>query len=511
MDIPKGWWREGNMYISRGLDARLIINVVELADGTSLEQFAQSVRDGLPRNRRSDRPLEITSFERTQVGGQDAYSIGYLQKSSWWACSHEDVVEMVVAASSLPGYSQGFRVGYAVCRSRIRDSAIQEYSELRMKTLDSFRVITRQSTYYKRFVFAHGITVKAAWEVNPAALVKAAEVMTGMMVDLRHDMRECLARSGVAVAITPRGPVLEDLPDFPGATGFAGMGATKNRLVAAVIEDDLLLYHPAGYITAHEFAHVIMELCFTEEDYREVEAHYDYALWSGAFPRGAYLMTNDREFFAEMSSAYFDMPLLHSELPENLSTRDALRTSLPQMFAFLDRVYGGSTSPPATPTPDDLSRVVSRDFKYAYSVEIPRDWRKRDGAWRVDDLLLSDELTVTAVDLADETTSSQFARSIRDELWRSGIGTTSYEHTQVGDRAGYRIAYQVREGDYCVSDVVEIIIAASSLPGSPQGFRAKYSFDVCDGINPALSDPDSAAKSRALRTRVLDSFRVFAE
>ena len=54
--------------------------------------------------------------------------------------------------------------------------------------------------------------------------------------------------------------------------------------------------------------------------------------------------------------------------------------------------------------------------------------------------------------------------------------------------------------DVYFEDIVEVVIVASSLPGAPQGFRARY------GLANWL-----AWNYGATRTQVLNSFRVFAE
>ena len=77
-----------------------VVSSVELADGTSLERFAQSIQDELRRGLRSrltpdldESLVEINSFERTQVGGEDAYSIAYRFRTNEY-CSRIPQVEI---------------------------------------------------------------------------------------------------------------------------------------------------------------------------------------------------------------------------------------------------------------------------------------------------------------------------------------------------------------------------------------------------------------------------------
>ena len=350
IDVPEGWTLEYGEYKHReDNQGRLVIIAVTLADGTGLERFAQSVRDGLPGDWPTASLFETTSFERTQAGGKNAYSIAYRVRENPDHCIL-DVAETVVAASSIPGYSQGFRARYSLCGWR----EILGFREVRTRTLDSFRVSARPSAYYTQFVFAHGITVKASSEVAPEALVKAAESAARMMVGLRDDMRACLTSAGAAMAIFPEGGSAVDLPEFAHVKGEkvphfdilvddfqGGLGAIKNQPVSAIPEWNLLQSAApyTGVAAMHEFAHAVMNLCFTREDHAEATALYNDALRSNAFP-GSYAMTNVDEFFADTSLAYLNAPIHDWGLAENQSARDALRTTLPQVFAFLERVYG---------------------------------------------------------------------------------------------------------------------------------------------------------------------------
>ena len=320
-----------------------------MADGTSLERFAQSVRDGLRGDWWATAALfEITSFERTQVGGEDAYSIAYRVRESPEYCVL-DVVETVVAASFLPGAPQGFRARYELC-----DWQAREFGEIRTRTLASFRVAARPSAYYTRFVFAHGVTVKASSQVAPEALVKAAETVTRMMLGPRNDMRSCLTAAGAAMAIIPEGEYVTSLPEFAFLKGekdiagnrydsfaISGLGAVKGQPVSSTSEKNLLRLpgdpHAFLDVTIHEFAHAVQNLCFTPEDRETWSALYDAAIQANAFP-GTYLRTNPDEFFAVLSTAYFgatdELGVAREEV------RETFRTTLPDAFAFVEGIYG---------------------------------------------------------------------------------------------------------------------------------------------------------------------------
>ena len=345
MDIPEDWTLWNGEYGPPFYPHTLGIKSVDLEGGTSLEQFAHSVRysiqrAGLDREDPDESMVEITSFERTQVGDRDAYFIAYHMPSRRGQCVY-NAEETVVVASSLPGNTQGFRARYWWCG---------KYGEDGRRILDSFRVTTRAPAYYTQFVFAHCITVKASSKVNPAALRKAAEFITRMMVGLRHDIRTCLTGEGYAMAIFPRNGFAVEIPEQSYRSTHNLLGETDDdwqsgwgpggviNPVAVTPEWDLLQGYAAGYVTMHEFAHGAHQ-CATREDNAEVTELYDGALRANAFP-GSYAMTAQGEFFAEMSVAYFDVPAVGWGLSRNQSSREALRTTLPQTFAFMERIYG---------------------------------------------------------------------------------------------------------------------------------------------------------------------------
>ena len=520
IDVPEGWTLEHGEYKNTEEEqGRLVIIVEELADGTTLERFAQSVRDGLREDWGPDASrFEITSFERTNVGGRDAYSIAYRVRGPDHCTL--DTVETIVVALSIPDYSQGFRASYSLCGWR----EIVEFREARTRTLDSFRVAARPSDYYTQFVSVHGVTVKASSQVAPEALIDAAEFIARMMLGLRNDIRACLTSEGAAVAVFPKDGYVVELPEFahikgkkilhvdiPAEEFQGGLGAVRGQPVSAVPEWNLLEARAGPYTgvaAMHEFAHAVMNLCFPPEDIDEVAKLYDEALQADALPDESYAMLDEREFFAETSLAYLNAPIYDWGLDGSQPIHDALRTTLPQTFALMERVYGDPLPPPA-PTPIPLRKVVNLDHKYAYSIEIPQDWTLRASGefsqyWG--DVTQGD-LVIRAVDLADGTDLEQFAQSVRGGLlgeWPNAslFEITAFERTQVGGRDAYSIAYRVWENADApfFEDAAEIVVVASSLPGAPQGFRASYALG-----NWLIWNYGAA------RTRVLDSFRILAE
>ena len=141
IDAPEGWTLEHGEYKNTEEEqGRLVIISEELADGITLERFAQSVRDGLREDWGPDASrFEITNFERTNVGGRDAYSIAYRVRESADSADapiFEDAAEIVLVASSPLGDPQGFRARYA-----LDNRVIWRYGAARTRVLDSFRIL----------------------------------------------------------------------------------------------------------------------------------------------------------------------------------------------------------------------------------------------------------------------------------------------------------------------------------------------------------------------------------
>ena len=348
IDIPDAWVEdEGEIRSIPG--GTLSIHAVELAAGTTLEEFAESVRDNLRQEWWPSALLfEITSFEKRRAGDPESYSLEYRVQESTKYCV-VDVVEMIVLASSLPGPTQGFRVHHRACDSELPGGL----EETRIETLNSFRIVTQPAAYYTQFLDADGITIKATGKVDPRALRAATDVVDTMLAHARRDIRECLPNVGAGLAIIPKDEYVTTLPEFAYLKGkgdftgrtyesfrIRGLGGVKGQPVTATSEENLLRLpgdsHAFVDVTVHEFAHAVQNLCFTQQDHAQLNGLYDEALQANPFP-GAHAMADTHEFFAVFTTAYFDAT---DELGVGRNeVREILRTDLPKVFAFMERLY----------------------------------------------------------------------------------------------------------------------------------------------------------------------------
>jgi hypothetical protein len=301
--------------------------------------------------------FEIRSFQETKIGGQDAYLITSRVQESPEYCV-VDVAEIVMLSNSLPGDPQGFRARVWMCERSVAD-----YGQDRMEMLDSFRIITRPSTYYKQFLYTKGVEIKSTGKVAPDALYAAGDIVNTMLSG-RQDISGCMADVDAGLAIIPKDEYVTTLPEFAflkGRSDFTGrtyesflirgLGAIKGQPVSATSEEQILglskdqyphnRFPHIGFITVHEFAHGIQNLCFTQSDWEQWGGFYDAALQAGIFP-GTHMMHDVHEFFAVFSTAYFEVT---DELGKGVD-REMLREDYPEVARSLEDIYGGATLAP---------------------------------------------------------------------------------------------------------------------------------------------------------------------
>ena len=359
ISITKGWEKEAEGRYSRSSPwGRLRITSQDLADGVMLERYAAHIRDNLERDWWPERSLfELTSFRKRQIAGQDFYAINYRVQENPEYCV-VDVAELVTVSNALPGHQQGFRVRMWMC-----EHDVSGYGPDRSQVLDSFRVTTQPATYYRQFLSLKGAVIKSTGKVDPEALYVAGDIV-GTMLSGRQDIADCMADVGAGLAIVPKDEYITTLPEFvwlKGQSDFTGrayesflirgLGAVKGQPVSATSEESLLGLDVSDYphnrfpfdslITVHEFAHGIQNLCFTQSDWQHWEGFYNSALRAGIFP-GTHMMADVYEFFAVLSTAYFDVT---DEIGRGAG-RSTVEEEYPDIFKSLNEIYGGAILPP---------------------------------------------------------------------------------------------------------------------------------------------------------------------
>ena len=499
IDIPDGWVEEEG-YIRSIPGGRLYIKSVDLTSQTTLDQFAESVRDNLRQEWWPTASLfEITSFEKRLSGDHESYILEYRVHEEPRYCV-VDVAEAIALGSSLPGFNRGFRVLHQACDWEL-DGRLDH---ARRESLESFRVIEVPSTYYTQFATTRGVTIKAPRNVDPAALQEGAKIVDAM-IDGRRDIAECIEDEWYSsFAIFPKQFPVTDLPEFAYLKGKSdhwgqayddplqidGLGPTRSNPVTAVSEWALIQDSSYPYrryeVAVHEFAHHLMNLCFTGEDHAALEEFLTDSLEMGY---GEGLMINTDEFFAGLSEVYFS---IDGSIP-----RRHLEHFPSGVMEFLEEFYGVLT-PAATEVPGYVRYVTSSGVvlpwlneegvefvhpTFGYSIDLLPDWKvESQDAYRTVVSGPSSTIRIEYSRLAaggdSEHQLAQIAEAQRRkwEQWTQGWDQTEVTSFEL-ERDSYWIRYYGHESSqYCDIDVIERVLIAAH---DGQEFSVVLAGSVC--------------------------------
>jgi alpha-glucosidase len=204
------------------------------------------------------------------------------------------------------------------------------------------------SSHYTKRAEANGLTIVASDGVDDVALDKAQETIADMFAE--NGLEEMLAAQGAYVVIADGNENILDLPEFrcldeedrraANAVAHAcGVADRADYPIVTVNERDLLgdRRGPCSglNILYHELGHLVQGWAIDPQDYFDIKLFYQNALNEGLY-RDDYASTNSNEYFAEGTQAYF----LASD-PRGRHDRAWLEEYDPDLFALLDRVYGG--------------------------------------------------------------------------------------------------------------------------------------------------------------------------
>ena len=354
IELPDSWRREGTgIYSNSSPWGRLGISSQYLPREYTVDQFTRLILYDLRKDWWPIASLfEITTVEESVSGEQPTRRIRYRVQEALEYCV-VDVDEMLVVSQVLPGNPHGFRVRAWMC-----EHDVARHGETRKRILDSFQVTTRSAAYYRQFVSANGVTVKADGTVEPAAVEAGAELAAAML-SRRDDIARCMARNRAELAIIPMDRTLTSLPEYAYLKGtrdftgrardtfeIRGVGGVPGRPVSSAAEEPVLgrigprhPYYPyRGLVAVHELAHGIQNLCFTSEDHGEWNGFYAEAVRADLYP-DTHMMHDVNEFFAVFSTGYFEVT---DELGQG-SDSETLKSQFTEVFLALDEIYGGAT------------------------------------------------------------------------------------------------------------------------------------------------------------------------
>ena len=382
-----------------------------------------------------------------------------------------------------------------------------------------------EGAYYTQYASIRGVTIKAADIVEPSALQEAARIIA-VMLDGRRDIADCIEEDwDSAFAIFPKGHPVTDLPEFSYLEGkkdmwgqsydnpleIDGLGPTTLNPVTAASEWGLtadLSYPRQRYkVAVHEFAHHLMNLCFTPGDHRTLEELRQSSLGLGY---GTGLTVNADEFFAGLSEVYFS---IDTTIP-----RRHLELFPAEVMGFLEEFYGILT-PMGTGDPSHVQHVTSsgiplpwvtvapRTFEHdtlGYRIELLPGWKVRQES-AYETLLVgnSSEISITYTDLPSDADIGRelvhLAETQRHEWeqWTQGWDVAevkSYERESLDGQHSYWIRYYGHESpNYCDIDIIERV-AITSHKGKEYGVVLQG--HICGaGIHARILDLDSIMRS----------------
>ena len=334
LNLPEDWVQEGTNHY-RGPDANVKVSEPEhLFVPTTLEEYAQSVRDNLDQEwfgPNAESRTTVETFQPITLYGHTFYWMTY-RFLGLQGLDQRSVVELIGISDEIPGQRVGLRVrGCCVAESQtVREGELTEI-------VQSFRLTTneRSDGYYAKFVYLPATTIKSGSLVSDDAIKLAATKFIAM-TDESETLTQCLGQEGIEVAIFPNFGQLGWLPEFEYADEGGQPGGEFRFPIAGTPEWDLDPDRESpGNIAVHEFAHAVHHSCMSNPQWNRWLQIYDNVLGTGKIT-GTYAATNPKEFFAEFSTIYWDTPS-----PELLGRfgDDDPRQVFPRLFELLDEVY----------------------------------------------------------------------------------------------------------------------------------------------------------------------------
>ena len=219
--------------------------------------------------------------------------------------------------------------------------------------------------FYQKYLDASGIPIVTSAAVPDAALYKTRDLIHEMLAN-RPDLLEALADSGMHVTLVAEGSVITDIPEFsnlyeefPGkdwdiAIMGGGLGpSTRLPVMAAAVENVLCLEGDHAFthedVMVHEIGHAVLTMAIEAQmgdtEFRpRLKAAYQRALDAGLW-KHTYAGTNEDEYWAEGTLAWFDLNSPPGRVHNNVNTRAELLEYDPALADLLDEVYGDASVP----------------------------------------------------------------------------------------------------------------------------------------------------------------------
>ena len=265
-------------------------------------------------------------------------------------------------------------------------------------------------SFYEKYLDADGLPIIASSKVPDAALVRARNIVTEMLIN-RPDLRTTMSSLGVRVTIKAESEVTTDIPEhsdlyevFPNAErdwdSVRGLGPTLGRPVVSVAEENILCYDHDPYrhedIVVHEFAHAVLNLGVERQAggqrfLSHLLSAYEDALTAGLWGQ-TYAATNHDEYWAEGVQSWFGLNDPPGPIHNNINTRSELDAYDPTLSGLVQEVFGDTTVTSSCHLTEDINlfriqgRVVGPDDQPLEGIDL---WawqgqRENSGSGRTD-------------------------------------------------------------------------------------------------------------------------------
>ncbi|MEW5317218.1 MAG: hypothetical protein WDW38_008537 [Sanguina aurantia] len=198
-----------------------------------------------------------------------------------------------------------------------------------------------------------GMQIKSYECVDLRAVSIAAHIISCMLQNSPPELVRRLSAGGAEVAIIGRDQVTSDIPahallkdsngdrDIDGST--RGLGGTVHCPTTSCGEENLLMEGDRSYacenILVHEFGHTVMNIGLTAAQREAVVLLYQCAVRERLYDVGVYMMSNEDEYFAEATQAWFHATV-REDVTDGVNTRCKLKARDPNLAAAMAAAYG---------------------------------------------------------------------------------------------------------------------------------------------------------------------------
>jgi hypothetical protein len=201
--------------------------------------------------------------------------------------------------------------------------------------------------FYRKYLSIEGMPVAASAEVSDEALQRTYEIVTHLLAG-RPDILNAMVTNGTRLIIIGRDQLYTDMPEYRHARDPAYLNervrGTGGFRVTSFGEENLLCLPIDRYddesISVHEFCHTIdAALSRIDPGWRgRLHRTYTNAVHKGLW-KFAYAGSNQAEYWAEISQAYFDNYRFNNWNHGPIGTREQLKIYDPEGYELVRTTF----------------------------------------------------------------------------------------------------------------------------------------------------------------------------